>query len=82
MYIDTSNEGVALGSSFCVFTVGAIQITIDHHVNNSITLATDTEATNGNYIVNTSTHGDFICLVACEDNGWCAPTNPSSWTAE
>ena len=71
---------VPLGSSFCVHTVGAIAISIDPHANNSIMLD-GTEDTNGHKITNTSTAGDFICLVACEDNGWCAPTNPSSWTA-
>ena len=24
---------------------------------------------------------DVICLVACEDDGWCAPTNPNTWTS-
>jgi outer membrane murein-binding lipoprotein Lpp len=71
---------VPVGSSFCVHTVGAIQIDIDPHANNSITLD-GTEDTNGHRIENTATAGDMICLVACDSNGWCAPSNPDSWVA-
>lgn len=70
---------VPQGSSFCVHTVGAIAISVDPHGNNSITLD-GSELANGNKVTNTSTAGDIICLVACDPNGWCAPTNPNVWT--
>lgn len=77
--IGTASAEVQIGSSFCAFTVGAIAISLDP-TGDSITLG-GVEDTDGDKITNTSTAGDFICLVAAVADGWVAPTNPNTWTA-
>jgi len=56
--------------TFTIASVTATTITLD-----------GAEKGDGVTITNTSTSGDLICLVACDPNGWCAPTNPDSWTS-
>ena len=80
IYEDSVVNMVPLGSSFCVFTVGAIQIDIDPHANNSINLV-GVDDTDGHRIENTAAAGDSICLTACEPDTWCVLANPSAWVA-
>ena len=71
------------GMNLCVLVTGASDVIIDIDANDDITL-NGSQDTNGDGITNAtgSSSGDFVCLIAIDDDHWYVMGKQGTWTQQ